>query len=95
MLNLFSSAKATLITTKGYKVVYGYLPGRTIKTNLYDIRWLLIWCAFHLRNSTTGWTAKQVFFSKSVKKSVKRAVRVLRARSAQASDARRGCEAYF
>ena len=54
MLNLFSSAKATLITTKGYKVVYGYLPGRTIKTNLYNIRWLLIWCAFHLRNSTTG-----------------------------------------
>ena len=33
-----------------------------------------------------------VFFSKSVKKSVKRAVRVLRARSARASHARRACE---
>ena len=32
------------------------------------------------------------FFSKSVKKSVKRAVRVLRARSARASHARRACE---
>ena len=35
----------------------------------------------------------RVFFSKSVKKSVKRAVRVLRARSARASQARRACEA--
>ena len=33
------------------------------------------------------------FFSKSVKKSVKRGVRVLRARSARASHARRACEA--
>ena len=39
-------------------------------------------------------TVKQsVFFSKSVKKSVKRGVRVLRARSARASHARRACEA--
>ena len=35
----------------------------------------------------------RVFFSKSVKKSVKRGVRVLRARSARASHARRACEA--
>ena len=35
----------------------------------------------------------RVFFSKSVKKSVKRGVRVLRARSAQASHSRRACEA--
>ena len=34
-----------------------------------------------------------VFFSKSVKKSVKRDVRVLRARSARVSHARRACEA--
>ena len=33
------------------------------------------------------------FFSKSVKKSVKRGVRVLRARSARVSHARRACEA--
>ena len=33
------------------------------------------------------------FFSKSVKKSVKRGVRVLHAQSAQASHARRACEA--
>ena len=32
------------------------------------------------------------FFSKSVKKSVKRGVRVLRARSSRASHARRACE---
>ena len=39
-------------------------------------------------------TAKQsVFFSKSVKTSVKRGVRVLRARSARASHARRACKA--
>ena len=39
-------------------------------------------------------TAKQsIFFSKSVKKSVKRGVRVLRARSARASHARKACEA--
>ena len=35
----------------------------------------------------------RVFFSKSVQKSVKRGVRVLRARSARASHARRACEA--
>ena len=34
-----------------------------------------------------------VFFSKSVKNSVKRGVRVLRARSARASHAHRACEA--
>ena len=39
------------------------------------------------------WTAKpSVFFSKSVKKPVKRGVRVLRARGARASHARRACE---
>ena len=41
---------------------------------------------FRLQNS-------RFFFSKSVKKSVKRGVRVLRARSARASHARRACEA--
>ena len=34
------------------------------------------------------------FFSKSIKKSVKRGVRVLRARSARASHSRRACEAW-
>ena len=45
-----------------------------------------IWSICRLQNS-------RFFFSKSVKKSVKRGVRVLRARSARASHARRACEA--
>ena len=36
---------------------------------------------------------QSVFFSKSVKKSVKRGIRVLRARRSRASHARRACEA--
>ena len=44
------------------------------------------WRSSRLQNS-------RFFFSKSVKKSVKRAVRVLRARSARASHARGACEA--
>ena len=48
----------------------------------------------HKTKNWTWWDCKTVvFFSKSVKESVKRGVRVLRARSARASHARRVCEA--
>ena len=48
----------------------------------------------HKTKNWTWWDCKTVVFSsKSVKKSVKRGVRVLRARSARASHARRACEA--
>ena len=49
-----------------------------------------------LKNPWKEWNVEwrqSAFFSKSVKKSVKRGVRVLRARSARASHARRACEA--